>query len=263
MADFFQICHTDLQKKVGEKIPPNEMQQSFCARCRNEECSLSGWGNDLFGFRISTQAERLLNAVQADPTLSKYAQIVSADFKNMAQHAMRLEESARRNDWTVPEINVSDGQVEIDPAATAAVDNAIRAMARSQGQEEPDLPDEEDFDEAEDMMAYMDELEARELSLEEAEAELERQKAALEAERRLQAPPRPSRPKPPPQQRQQPQRPAKNTNVPAGGLMVGGGPPPPPPKPHDPWAPPANPPAHKVAVGAKIRMGSGKEETKE
>lgn len=204
-----------------------EFTEMFCQRCKQKKCERASWGTPRMERRVQEQERRLLHPIQVDPALDKYEAIVKAsDFKDMLHRAAQLEISNRRNDWEVPEIPVRDGQVEVnrpDP-----VDDALRAMARRQGRDEPQF-----F----------------------ATAEPDPEPPAPEPKISSLAPPSPAKPVvfvPPT---------AKNTATPQG-VVIGGGPPPPreaPRPPIDPWAPPSALPeassATKVKVGATVKMG--------
>jgi len=92
---------------------------------------------------MSTQVERLLtNPNFAGVEHPKYAILQEADFPNLLREAMRLEISARRGDWEIPEVPITDGQDETAKGTTSdAVDDAVRALAKARGGGEPDLPD--------------------------------------------------------------------------------------------------------------------------
>ncbi len=256
MANFFEDCLRDLSRKVKKPVPPQEFSQVFCQRCRNAECDLAGWNGDLFTKRIRSQERRLLDPAPADSRLPKYAQIVDTDFKDMFDHAMRLEIADRRGDWNIPEITVSDGRQETASRETThAVDTAIRNLAQAQGQPEPNLPDPTLSD------AFASQAETMLNQLEESHEEEPISDLPPIGFPRDQSRP----PLPQPFEKKAPfQVPGRsNTDEQTGGLMVGGGPRPPPKKraePVDPWAPPKKPAALKVEPGARIRMGTHPEE---
>jgi hypothetical protein len=113
--NFLSECLIDFQHL---KLQGDAFQAQVCARCRNGKCELSHWRQDPFKERIATQPDRFFHPQQADPTSSRYAHLV--DFGDMLHQAMRLEISARRQDWVVPEIGVADGRIE--PASRPAAD---------------------------------------------------------------------------------------------------------------------------------------------
>ena len=255
MADFFEDCLRDLSSKVGKTIPAKEFSQVFCHRCRNAQCSLAGWAGDLFGKRVQTQADRLLNPVQANPKLPKYAQITGTDFEDMLDHAMQLEIADQRGDWVIPEIDVSDGRLETASRETThAVDNAIRNLAQAQGQPEPNLPVPRNMagafaQQAESMLSQLESLE----SLEESSNEVP---VLVGGDKRDRTP----MPQDQPLENKEVFRPPDraNTDTHSEGLMIGGTPAPkkkPRKEPVDPWAPPKESVAKKVEAGARIRMG--------
>jgi hypothetical protein len=132
-----------LKECNAQHLPPQEFISVFCNRCRNLECVHSGWSEDAFGRRMSTQAERLLNNPNfAGVEHPKFAMLQEADFPNLLREAMRLEISARKGDWEIPEVPITDGQDETAKGTTSdAVDDAVRALAQARGGGEPDLPD--------------------------------------------------------------------------------------------------------------------------
>jgi hypothetical protein len=184
--------------------------------------------------RVAEQAERLLNPTQADPSLSKYAHL--GDFENMVKQAIQMEIADRRGDWEVPEIPVTDGQVEVRPADH--LDAAVKAMRTP--------------------TSYGGTVEAKPDIVAEGLPDPETPLIVNE--------PLPPKPQGPIVTREQPKPktfvPPTVTNAPTQqGAMIGGGPPPkaaPAADPVDPWAPPETPPAKKVQVGATVKMGGGK-----
>ena len=214
--DFLNGCN-------NQGMSPNEFQEMFCVRCKNPDCVNARWGDSMFAARIATQEERLLRPQRADPNSPKYAQILKAEFVDMLQQAMRLEIADRRGDWSIPpEIPILDGQdVLAQPAASTAVDDAVRALSNK-----PQTPQKP------------------------KEPEVPKRVSDLE--------PVPLEPVPVPRQVAPGFRmPTGNIPVPSSGVMVDGSTAPPvqPVAEVDPWAIP-DPGIQKVAVGAKVKMGS-------
>lgn len=221
--DLFDECST-------QGVPPKEFKAQFCRRCKNPECVHAEWGDSAFSARIATQAERFFNPTLVDPNLSKYQPVISG-WKNMLKRAVQLEVANLRGDWVVPEIPVSDGQIEV--SSPAMVDDAIRAMARMSGRNGP-LPEEPAIKEVQE--PAVEEAPKADLSSDQKTDPSTAQKGKKAFVPR-----------------------ATNTQGPKSGVMVGGGPPPPPtaPKPaRDPWAPPEKPAALKVNVGGVVKLGS-------
>lgn len=233
MPDLLRDCMDDLGSKLKEKVGLNEFGSTFCARCRNSDCSRAGWSKDLFGSRVQYQEERLLSPTRSDPSHPKYAQL--ADFVDMTQEALKLEISSRRGDWTTPddwaEVPVSDGVPE--RSSSGGIDEAVRALAKSQGRDlapEPLFPEEEE----EPMPLYEEELWA--------EPELVKT--------------------PPPVSKRKPRKVVKAADLPKGGMrntpkqggmMIDGSEAPTPKQAPDPWA--VKPGAKKVPAGARIKFG--------
>lgn len=268
MVDFFRECNS-------QGLAPKEFQQTFCQRCRNPDCDLAAWGTGLFDRRVATQAERLLNPQQADPRLPKYARIVETEFPSMMREAMMLEIADRRGDWEVPEIAVVDGRIETaSPATTQAVDNAVRNLAHSYGQPAPVMPSLSDEFAAQALavlgeLSEVDPADVTSLVVDPSVSQAQEEAAVTSSpapalgdspKPTLASPPVPVGNRPPVTQPK-----ARNTPMPAGGIMVGSPAPVKPAKPRDPWAPPTGltATAKKVPVGAKIRMGAGLEEPEE
>lgn len=238
MADLLSDCNS--QQLVSDQ----EFQQVFCVRCRNTGCQLAAWGNSTFDRRVSTQVERLFNAQQADPRLPKYAKILAAEFTEMLEHAMRIETAAQRNDWEVPEINITDGQVEqASSQATAAVEAAVAGLSCLEGVQTEPSPNQQ-------AALLLDQLQGCPPSEQEVEDNPAQplEDPGTDPEETSDSPVmsrHPPRVFVPPK--------AANTPQQLGGVVVGGGPERP-PEVVDPWAAP--PPKPKIVpVGAKIRMG--------
>lgn len=224
MNDFLEACLDDISGPGGDR-DYRAFQETFCARCRNPQCVHAKWAKDRFSARVSTQVDRFFNPNRAEQGDPRYAQIT--DFQNLLREALRLEVSARKGDWSVPEIPITDGLSEVaHENTTNAVDTAVRNLARAKGGEEPDLPD------------------PAEAFVEEAEALLEESPKP---------PPNPTPPMSPLRPASAPPKPG-NT-APREGIMIGGGPAPKPPAPPpgDPWAP--KPVVQYVKPGAVIQMG--------
>lgn len=206
----------------------SEFQEMFCNRCKQPACKRAAWGRSLMDRRVVEQVQRLLHATQADPGLLKYARLV--DFKDMAvQKAQALNIANQRGDWSVPEIAITDGQVEVSSASQ--VDAAVRAMKNDPVESQTQVPDKPDSEQQD-----IEPLE-------------EQNPSSLEPD-----PPSPSRPVQKGKKVQAPS--AINTQV-QQGVMLGGGPPPEPKRPSakDPWSPPPSDGAQRVKVGATIKMG--------
>lgn len=273
MPDYLRDCMDSVRGKL-EISSPKEFMEVMCRRCRQPECTHAGWSKDLFSLRVEHQADRLLNPVQADPRLPRYARITGVDFKDMLHQAIRLEISERRGDWTPPdEIDISDGVAELAGVkVTGSVDEAIRKMAEAQGKEPPILPDPAEAEqvrfqgETEEIMAEVDRetpAPPKPLVLHCPECQVHHVDRDAWATRPhkthlcenchhewqpfpyptvgVQAPSAPSSP---------PSVPFGNTPVPDGGVMLGG----PLPPPVDPWEPPKKK-GEVVQVGARVSMG--------
>lgn len=237
-TDLLEECITDLSAP-GSDRDYKAFQDTFCLRCRNGGCIHAKWVSDQFTARVALQPNRFFNPKFGDGQKPKYAEVI--DFTDMFQEAMRLEIANKRGDWEIPEVPIMDGQAENGAVSTTGVvDDAVRALAKSKGKKEPELPDPreaatEDFvDETEEMMA--------------------------EENSHCEEPPPPApppAPEPAPSLPPDAPYPMGNTPMPQGGLMVGGGPVPEPSPSgsttqEDDWTP--KPVERKIQPGATIRM---------
>ena len=220
MSDYLATCNSGKLR-----TDPKAFTALWCKRCQRKDCDLAEWAKlDPMARRQATWREHYFGMPQADTAIPKFAQIAGRDFKDLLHKAVKLEISAQRGDWSVPELEINDGKVVQAPEdTTRQVDEAVRQLTRPQ-----DEPDESD-----------------DLPLEEP------------------APP-PEEPAPdpdpdPPVRRPKPVFPVKGGNTPdVGEQMVGGASKPPPPKKaKDPWAPPPKPKHLIVKAGATITFGAG------
>lgn len=272
--DLLQDCMADWRKKsrsVGKNpnFGASEFRDLFCRVCRNPVC-VNHQADDPFAARISNQHERMTRPTQADPSLPKYANIVQADFANLLNQAVKLEISAKRNDWSpveAPSFEITDGK----PVANEpdVVDQAVRQLARAKGLDEPEFPnpayqptrvgmheqDQEDIRNYGRNDAVWER--AKELAGKKAHVDPYVQtiydrlmsKAPPEAEE--EAEPESPKASPAPQHPKKPIRamPARG-NAPTQGGMIGGAP----EKPaDDPWAVPVDP---RKAGGRKVKAGA-------
>lgn len=216
-------------------VSDQEFESLFCHRCRNQECTRANWGRDEFMRRVETQADRLLHPQQGDP--ARYKNLV--DFASMFQEAMRLEVSAARGDWTVPEIPITDGKsVKAASSIDEAVVQASRALRHPRAGDQAEVPKEDQRLEPDELNDQVDD-----------QADDEPPVQAIEHE-----PYEPPRVAPP-----LPRTAPAASNVPMqDGVMVGGAEPPPKVEEKaDPWSVPTT---RKVKAGAVIRMGGSGDE---
>jgi len=230
MSDFLSECNSgDL------RIDPKTFRETWCVRCSRPECDWAGFAkNDPMAIRNATWRERFFGDNAADLSVPEFARINALDFPNMLQKAMKLEISARRGDWSVPDIElpITDGRIVRASGDTATqVDEAVRRLRTSPNEQEQFLAEETPEPEVEDD-------------------------------------PPPAESEPPQQQLFSPEPPKKAppTSQPAAGntpdrgeVMIGGAPAASsrePPRPEaDPWAPPLKPKHRVVEVGATITLG--------
>ena len=254
MRDLLQDCMEDFRRKakLTTAVPPSDFRELFCSKCNNTSC-VNRQAGDPLAVRVATQFDRLMNPMQSDPTLPKYAQISQNEWEDMTQEAMKLIISSRRNDWEVP---ILDGVPEAASSKnTQVVDSAIRELAKAKGVDAPQLPepssqletlpcghpvsaDPAHGDTSEGATHYCIMCEAEALP----EPEPEPRKAVVNKP--------PAHPK-----KEAAYRPANKGNAPSQDGMIGGGPAPTPKKAHDPWAVPDI--GKKVSTGATVKFGSG------
>ena len=241
MVDLLRECNSgDL------KTDSKTFQETWCARCSHGQCDLALFAKlDPMAVRNATWEDRYFRTPKADLTIPKFAEIAHRDFPNLLQKAMKLEISDRRGDWSVPEIPVLDGQIEVMPSQmTEHLDNAVHRLSKRDPLELSKPPPEafpEDPPEP-DVYNLVDVGEEDPDPISEPPGPLEEAPAIP-----------PSRtPLPPPS--------GRNTFDP-GEVMVGGAPSEgsrPTPEPEvDPWAPKSAPGVVIVKTGAKIQFGVG------
>ena len=226
MPDLYVQCNAN-------RIPEKDFTAVYCKHCRQPKCDRAEWRTSSFDERIATQEERLLNPLQADPSLPKYAHITQMDFKSMLDTAIRLELADRRGDWEVPDLNETPSGILLPPGGTSS----------SKAQPDP-------VEQAVSNLSQLGPVEVKPENLEPILALPEQEPEEPQEEPSLAAPPLPKGSRPPvvPPKR-------KNTVLPAGGLMVGGGPPTKAPvEEKDPWTPSSS--VRVVKPGARIRLGS-------
>ncbi len=212
-----------------QKIPPRDFKETFCKRCRNQNCANAGWASATFDERVRTQVDRLLrNPLQARPEDTRFDPIRAMHFVEVAA-AISL---ARRADpWAGPGVHLADPDPEM--AKSQVVEEAVSRLAEARGKRPAPTA------------------------------------IAVEEEKPLPSPvvvvtPAVVAPAPLPPPPAKPVAVAPvaviNTDFPDEGVMIGGGPATPPKmgvsqtRPEaDPWAP--KPKENVVQRGAKIRMG--------
>jgi hypothetical protein len=246
MADLLAQCNSGKLR-----TNPKEFQEVWCVRCSQPGCDLAKFAQtDPMARRQATWREEFFGKPQADTRIPKFAQIAGLDFKDMLEKAVKLEVSTRRGDWSVPEINISDGRIIQAPEATARqVEEAVRQLHQATQpfptQEEPLASEEFVAGEPDD--PPVEEIEPPPL-------EPEQPREVVES-----TPPVEELPAAPPSQKLIVPR-AGNTPD-RGEVMLGGAPAPsarPRPQPEaDPWAPPPKSTTKVVKKGATIVFGAG------
>jgi hypothetical protein len=206
-----------------QKIPPRDFKETFCNRCRNQNCVNAGWASSTFDERVRTQVDRLLvNPLQARPEDSRFDPIRAMHFVEVAA---AISIARRADPWAGPGVHLAEPDPET--VKSQVVEDAVSRLAEARGKK-PRAPTA----------------------------------IAIETEGPPEPAPV-AEPEPPPAPRPQPvANPPPlamiNTEFPDEGVMIGGGPPPAKPsqsspKEEDSWAP--KPKQTVVPRGTKIRMG--------
>lgn len=207
-----------------QKVPPRDFKETFCKRCRNQNCVNAGWSSSTFDERVRTQVDRLLvNPLQARPEDTRFDPIRAMHFVEVAA---AISIARRADPWAGPGVHLAEP--DPDTVRSQVVEDAVSRLAEVRGRRAPTSVSVE---------------------VEEPPVPVE-PPAPVEVAPAV--PPPPAHPKPvmvaPPAM--------INTAFPDEGMMIGGDQPPriPPAQPEaDPWAP--KPKMNVVQRGAKIRMG--------
>ena len=242
MADHLAECNSGKLR-----VDAKSFQQVWCVRCSRPDCDLAKYArDDPMAYRQATWRERYFGDNQADLSVPQFARIAAMDFPNLIQKAVRLEISARRGDWSVPEIEISDGQlVQASPDTTKQIEEAVRRLGHKRPQdtfpasEEYPLENEGDLSNPNHAPPSLDEGVSPEP---------------------VRVSPEVASPRVSPSKKVAP-RPATGNAPDPGAVMIGGDPAPVPRgKPAeelDPWAPPPKPKHTVIQAGASLRFGSG------
>jgi len=239
MSDFLATCNSG---KI--RVSPNEFRQVWCARCSQPKCSLAEFAaTDPMAHRQATWRQEFFGKPQANLSIPKYAQIAGLDFKDLLNKAVRLEISQKRGDWSVPEIDITDGRVVQAPDETVKqIDEAVRQLNQNRPEDVSALEDD-------------DAGNPGDLSVDEPEPPVEepqpQQEVAAPAAPVGKVPASPPKPMTAPSTGNTPDR---------GEIMLGGAPRPvdrlKPPE--NPWAPKPKPKYTIVEPGATIVLGGKK-----
>jgi hypothetical protein len=114
----------------------------WCRHCKSPECIRAGAGGGPWQARMQAQVDYLIN----DPKFSEletaeHKALAAMVFESLNAKAQRLEIAARRQDWSIPEEQPSDGIDRLaSPDTTSSFDEAVKELARAQGKKEPNLP---------------------------------------------------------------------------------------------------------------------------
>jgi len=199
-----------------QRIPPREFKETFCKRCRNQNCVNAGWSSSSFEERVRTQVGRLLtHPLQAQPDDPRFDHVRAMHFVEIAA---ALSIARRADPWVGPGVHLAEPDPET--AKSQVVEDAVSKLAEARGRRLPTV------------IAIQEEVSVEEPPVEDVPP----------------LPPRPSVPKPLPVAL------GINTDFPEEGVMIGGGSPKvSAPVSEDTWAP--KPKVNVVPRGAKIKMG--------
>lgn len=97
--DLTSFCREsqDIHKQVSER----EFRESWCRRCRNQECQFSNWGESAWQNRIDTQVGYLLdNPLFADIREEAFRHLAVMPFDDMAKQAEAIKIAV--DNWEIP-----------------------------------------------------------------------------------------------------------------------------------------------------------------
>jgi hypothetical protein len=199
-----------------QRIPPREFKETFCKRCRNQNCVNAGWSSSSFEERVRTQVDRLLtHPLQAQPDDPRFDHVRAMHFVEIAA---ALSIARRADPWVGPGVHLAEPDPET--AKSQVVEDAVSKLAEARGRRLPTV------------IAIQEEVSVEEPPVEEPPVE----EPPVED-----VPPLPVAL-------------GINTDFPEEGVMIGGGSPKvSAPVSEDTWAP--KPKVNVVPRGAKIKMG--------
>ncbi len=99
LPDLWDDCYVAEHRKM----PPGAFRKTFCGRCLNAGCRNSLASETKWVQRMQTQEGYLLKDPRfADPKDPEFTDIRNIDFPDMVRHALAVEVSTRKGDWSVP-----------------------------------------------------------------------------------------------------------------------------------------------------------------
>lgn len=131
-------CLSDLTKKAGSPLTPQELKASFCDFCTQPECTRSLYGTSRFERRVSTWQERLFTQVpKMDARDPRFSDIASKGFVLIAPETL-VKSSG---DWVDPRdikntttVSVPESVVvsesDKEPLVAAQVESTTRTVPR-------------------------------------------------------------------------------------------------------------------------------------
>lgn len=140
-SDLLAGCLDDLRSKTDNPVSADDVEETFCNRCRNQDCVRAGQGQTKWLHRMETQYDRLFHSPVADPDSPLARELAQQEFKDMTQKAMRIIVNAQKGDWSVPteeEILRAQG---VNQMPRGFQEGEEAAKAASKGSTEIVLPD--------------------------------------------------------------------------------------------------------------------------
>lgn len=132
LPDLWDGCYDGEHR---QKMSPQQFRETFCANCLNAGCKNSAAAGSKWLQRMLTQEDRLLdNPLFADEMDPQFRAIREQDFQDMVRHALAIEVSSRKGDWSVP----------TDAEIGAAAAEMIGMVPPSGFQTKPDPADPEE-----------------------------------------------------------------------------------------------------------------------
>jgi len=157
LPDLWDGCYDGEHR---QKMSPQQFKETFCAQCLNAGCKNSKAAGSKWIQRMLTQEDRLLdNPNFADPRDPQFQRIREQDFQDMLRHALAIEVSSQKGDWSVPTAS------EIGAAAAQMVGMVPPPSGFQAPSEEPTAPEPEE--EPEPPARLVDEVQEYDLGREE------------------------------------------------------------------------------------------------
>jgi hypothetical protein len=135
LPDLWNSCYEGEHRKLS----PAEFREEWCGKCLNTGCRNSRGTELKWLQRMLTQEDILLdNPRFADPQDPKFQRIREQDFQDMVRHALTIEVSTRKGDWSIPT------EAEIGRAAAEMVGLVAPSGFQKAPEPEPEIASEDD-----------------------------------------------------------------------------------------------------------------------